>query len=158
MRDATFSLEAARLASGVPEALAQTVSRWPVLHTSLDVIELATRTGHEPHEVARVYWQIFETLDLRWLWDAIGSLPRSDRWQAQARSALRDDLLATLADLTDDVLCAGSVASWLAQAGPTVTHTTAMFREIRRADTAGITALSVALRQLRNLSLMVTRG
>jgi hypothetical protein len=33
-----------------------------------------------------------------------------------------------------------------------------MFREIRRADTAGITALSVALRQLRNLSLMVTRG
>ena len=46
-------------------------------------------------------WELFDALDLMWLWEAIGSLPRSDRWQTQARSALRDDLLSTLAELTE---------------------------------------------------------
>jgi glutamate dehydrogenase len=158
MREAMFSTEAARLAAGVPEVLAQTVSMWPVLHTSLDVIDLAATRTREPLDVACTYWKVFETLDLGWLWDSVGSLPRGDRWQTQARAALRDDLLATMIDLTDDVLFVGSVEDWLENAGPTVARTTAMFTEIRRADTMGITTLSVALRQLRNLALMVARG
>jgi glutamate dehydrogenase len=138
--------------------LAQTVSMWPVLHTSLDVIDLAATRTRQPLDVACTYWKVFETLDLGWLWDSVGSLPRGDRWQTQARAALRDDLLATMIDLTDDVLFVGSVEDWLENAGPTVARTTAMFTEIRRADTMGITTLSVALRQLRNLALMVARG
>jgi glutamate dehydrogenase len=157
MREALFSAEAARLAAGVPEVLAQTVSMWPVLHTSLDVIDLATTRRIDAREVACMYWTVFETLDLGWLWDAVGALPRGDRWQTQARAALRDDLLGTLIDLTDDVLLGGSLEAWLDNAGPTVARTTAMFTEIRRAD-MGITPLSVALRQLRNLALMVTRS
>jgi len=158
MRAALFSTEASRLAAGVREVLAQTVSMWPILHTSLDVIDLATRRALDPHLVACTYWQVFEALDLGWLWDAVASLPRSDRWQTQARAALRDDLLATLADLADDVLFVGSLQAWMENAGPTVARTSAMFTEIRRAETMGITTLSVALRQLRNLALMVTRG
>ena len=68
----------------------------------------------EPAAVARMYWQVFEALDIGWLWDAIGALPRSDRWQTQARSALRDDLLIVLADLTDECLLLGSVDEWMA--------------------------------------------
>jgi glutamate dehydrogenase len=157
MREAMFSTEAARLTAGVPETLAQTTATWPLLHTSLDVIDLATRRAADPHDVACAYWQTFEALDLGWLWDAIDDLPRSDRWQTQARSALRDDLLATIADLADDVLAAGSLEAWRQQAGATVARTSAMFMEIRRADSVGITTLAVALRQLRNLALMVSR-
>ena len=48
-----------------------------------------------------MHWELFDRLDLTWLWDGIGALPRADRWQTQARSALRDDLLTALAELTE---------------------------------------------------------
>ena len=154
MREQAFALEASRLAASVPEALAQRSVLWPLLHTGFDFVDLAAR-GHQPLlTVAGAYWQVFETLDVWWLWDAIGRLPRSSRWQTQARSALRDDLLAALADLTDDTLAVGSVDDWMAANDRMVGRAAALFTEIRRVDTHDLTTLSVALRQLRNLALM----
>ena len=158
MRASVFAAEASRLASGVPERLAQRAALWPLLHTAFDVIELAERTGNDPIEVGQRYWQVFDILELGWLWNGIGTLPRSDRWQTQARSAVRDDLLAVLADLTADTLNAnnmhtGTVQAWQAANERAIARMMAMFAEIRRADRFDITTLSVALRQLRNLAL-----
>ena len=86
-----------RLAAGVPEELAQRSALWPLLHTAFDIIELAQHRQEDPSAVAKMYWRVFEAIDIGWLWDAIGTLSRSDRWQTQARSALRDDLLAAIA-------------------------------------------------------------
>jgi glutamate dehydrogenase len=157
MRETMFAVEAGRLASGVPERLAQQSALWPLLHTSFDVIELAQRRHVEPGPVARIYWHLFDAVDIGWLWEAIGALPRSDRWQTQARSALRDDLLTVLADLTEDCLLLGSVDEWMATNERVVSRSTAMFTEIRRAESFDITTLSVALRQLRNLALTTQR-
>ena len=157
MRDQVFALEAARITSGVPERLAQQSALWPLLHTSFDVIELAQRRSMSPALVARTYWQAFDVLDGGWLWEAIGALPRSTRWQTQARSALRDDLLAVLAELTDDALELGSVDQWRSTNERIATRTAAMFTEIRRAESFDITTLTVALRQLRNLALTTQR-
>ncbi len=157
IRDQVFAVEASRLAAGVPEHLAQRSAAWPLLHTAFDTIELAQREGTDPGDVARSYWEMFDAVDVGWLWDAIGALPRSDRWQTQARSALRDDLLAVLADLTADARALGSVASWRATNDRAIARTGAMFTEIRRADRFDITVLSVALRQLRNLALTTHR-
>ena len=157
MRAAMFAVEASRLASGVPEQLAQRSALWPLLHTSFDMIELAQRRHLQPAVVARTYWQLFEVVDIGWLWDAIGSLPRSDRWQTQGRAALRDDLLNVLADLTDDCVLLGSVDEWLAINDRVVARTSTMFTEIRRAESFDITTLTVALRQLRNLALATQR-
>ena len=154
MREQAFALEAGRLAANVPEALAQRSVMWPLLHTTFDVVDLAARRQHPLLAVAGTYWQVFETLDVWWLWEAIGRLPRSNRWQTQARSALRDDLLAALADLTDDALAAGSVDNWLATNDRMVTRAMTLFTDIRRVDAHDLTTLSVALRQLRNLALM----
>ena len=104
--------------------------------------------------MAGVYWDVFEQLDLGWLWDAIGRLPRSSRWQTQARSALRDDLLAALADLAEDAIIAGSVADWMATSERMIARAHTLFTEIRRVDSHDLTTLSVALRQLRNLALL----
>ena len=99
---------------------------------------------------------MFDRLDLTWLWDGIGALPRSDRWQTQARSAVRDDLLTALAELTGDRhrerrrlrrRVAGEANE------RSVARAQAMFTEIRRAESYDLTTLSVALRQLRNLAL-----
>ena len=109
----------------------------------------------------RVEWSMFDGLDLIWLWDGIGALPRSDRWQTQARSAVRDDLLTALAELTEDGdrerRRNASNSGWR----PTSARSRgrmAMLTEIRRAERYDLTTLSVALRQLRNLALTsVTR-
>ena len=85
-------------------------------------------------------------------------LPRNDRWQTQARSALRDDLIGALADLADDALSVGGARDWAGrQRTDVVGRATAMFTEIRRADAYDLTTLSVALRQLRNLALLTQR-
>ena len=103
---------------------------------------------------------MFDRLELLWLWDAIGALPRADRWQTQAAGALRDDLLMALAGLTASVLDHPdrSVAAWVAANGRSFDRAAAMLTQIRRTDTFNITNLSVALRQLRNLSVTSVRG
>ena len=154
MADVVMSVEASRLAAGVPEELAERAGVWPLLHTAFDAVELAAAHGRTPTTVAAVQWQMFDRLDLMWLWDAIGTLPRSDRWQTQARSAVRDDLLATLRALTDACLeRGGDVEQWIGANERAVARVAGMLTEIRRAETYDLTTLSVALRQLRNLSL-----
>ena len=153
-RDHAFATEAGRLAGGVPEALAQQSVLWPLLHTGLDLVDLAHRRSRSLDEVAGAYWQLFDSLDLSWLWDAVGALPRSTRWQTQARSAQRDDLMAALADLTDDVLAVGEVPDWLHRNERLVASVVAILTELRRVDAHDITTVSVAVRQLRTLALL----
>ncbi len=160
MADVVRSREASRLAAGVPERLAEWAGAWPLLHTGFDLIELAATYERDVVELARVDWQIFDRLELLWLWDGIGALPRSDRWQTQARSALRDDLLTALGELTRTVIesAGGSVDAWLDANERSVARAMAVITEIRRAESYDLTALSVALRQLRNLALTSVTG
>jgi glutamate dehydrogenase len=159
MADVVRSTEASRLTAGVPEALAERATVWPLLHTGFDLVELAETHQMALSSLARIEWSLFEQLDLSWLWDGIGALPRSDRWQTQARSALRDDMLTALAELTATAVdsAGGSVEAWLDANERSVARATAMFTEIRRAETFDMTNLSVALRQLRNLALTAAR-
>jgi glutamate dehydrogenase len=154
MADVVMSGEASRLAAGVPEQLAERAGAWPLLHTAFDLVDLSHATGRSVRALAAMQWQLFAALDLMWLWEGIGSLPRSDRWQTQARSALRDDLLSTLAELTRAcVSSGGSVDEWQSINSRPVGRVGAMLTEIRRAESFDLTTLSVALRQLRNLAL-----
>ncbi len=145
-----------RIEAGVPVGLATRSARWRWMHPSLDIIDVARAQGCPIELAATVYWSIFEALDLMWLWDGIGRLSRSDRWQTQARSALRDDLLSVLASLTRNVLRTtdGSTAAWISNNQRSVGKAIAMHMEIRRAESFDLTTLSVALRQLRNLTLV----
>lgn len=154
LREVTSQLEAARVGAGVPPDLARVSVQWPLLHTCFDIIDLSTTSGTALAEVATIYWHVFDALDLTWLWQAIGALPRSTRWQTQARSALRDDLVGALADLAADVLSAGGVGAWQSANERLVARAIAMFTELRRVDAHDLTTLSVAVRQLRMLALL----
>jgi glutamate dehydrogenase len=148
-------------ASGVPASLATLGACWPLLHTSFDIVEVARARGRSPVEAGAAYWGLVDRLDLAWLWERIGGLPRNDRWQTHARAAVRDDLLAELRALTDDALRAGDVftsadvliEAWLASNHRAADRTAAVFADIRSGGTYDLTTLSVALRQLRNLVL-----
>ena len=160
MADLVRSVEASRLTAGVPEHLAERAGVWPLLHTGFDLIEVAEHHEMGPAAVAAVEWTMFDRLDLFWLWDGIGTLPRSDRWQTQARSAVSDDMLTAMSELTKTVIdsAGGSVEQWLGDNERSVARAQAMLTEIRRAERFDLTTLSVALRQLSNLALTsVTR-
>jgi len=150
----THSTWASRLAAGVNESLAERSSVWPLLHTAFDIIDISARFQTDLVSVAGIYWHLFDSLDVLWLWEGVGALPRLTRWETQARSALRDDLLIGLADLTEDVIRGRTdVEGWIAKNERAVGRLTAMFNEVRRGETFDITTLTVGLRQLRNLSL-----
>lgn len=148
-------LAAERIAAGVPEALANKSAKWPWMHTNLDVIEVAKREQYDVLTAGVAYWAVFDAFDIGWLWDGIGGLPRSDRWQTQARASLRDDLMTVLAELTATVIrtADGSPLEWIRSNEAAVSRVIEMETEIRRADTFDLTTLSVALRQLRNLTV-----
>ena len=73
MADVVHSGEASRLAAGVPEGLAERAGVWPLMHTGFDLIELAGTYDRDVADVARVSWELFDRLDLLWLWDGIGA-------------------------------------------------------------------------------------
>ena len=54
LRSEAFSLEASRLAAGVPERLAQHSVQWRLLHTGFDVVELSRRSGHSVQRVLEI--------------------------------------------------------------------------------------------------------
>ncbi len=163
MAEALAELAGQRREQGVPERLAVRSTMWRVLHTAFDIVELARRLDIDHGAVADTYWDLFARLDLLWVWEGIGALPRSDRWQTQARSALRDDLLGLLSELTGNVIefdgaTSGAVERWIDANARSVERATQQLTEIRRAETFDITNLSVVLRQLRNLAQTSVRG
>ena len=150
------SVRRARVAAGVPGDLAERSARWPWLHTGFDIIEIAHTESRNVADAATAYFATFDAFELGWLWDGVSNLARSDRWQEQARAALRHDLMTVLADLTRLVMqsAGGSPAAWIEANERAVGRALAIHTEIRRAESFDLTTLSVAIRQLRNLTIM----
>jgi len=148
-------------AAGVHTTLAGRAAAWPLMHTAFDIIEVGNARGRASEEAAAAYWRLFERLDLDFLWDRVGALPRYDRWQTNARAGLRDDLLAALRELLDEVLRGGDVFTpvdvlvdeWAAFNQRSVDRIGRVFNDIRSGGLFDLTTLSVALRQLRGLVL-----
>jgi glutamate dehydrogenase len=151
---------AQRREQGVPHELASRNAAWPWLHTALDVVELAAARGRSASDTARAYWAVFDELDLSWIWDRVGALPRQTRWEAQARGAVRDHLVGGMRNLCDSVLRSGDsfdapsvlVATWAVDNRRAVDRTRRVFADIRHEGVFDLITLTVAVRQLHNLA------
>jgi glutamate dehydrogenase len=141
------------VANGVAHGLSARAALWPLLHTSLDIIELASAHMIDVIDSAKCYWHVFDQLDLLWLWDQIGQLPRTTRWHNQARAALRDDLLLQMRSLTDSALsCSTTDRDWVDVHTKSLERICATFTEIRAQATYDVATLTVALHQLKSLA------
>ena len=92
------------VSAGVPDDLADRTAAMVPAYSAFDIIEIAADTGRSVEETAEVYFDLAERLEITSLRDRITALPRDDRWNTAARSALRDDLYAAHAALARDVL------------------------------------------------------
>lgn len=140
---------------GMPLDLAQVLARLEFAVPLIDIIELADE-GRIAHDVAaRNYYRLEGALGLDWLRDAITGLPRDNRWQSLARSALRDDLYRMQRSLTGHALAqAGEdpdfAGRWLAHRAPQVETCRQMFAELQAFETLDLAMLSAGMRELSN--------
>jgi glutamate dehydrogenase len=147
------------LEAGVPEDLAARTAAVSAAYSALDIVEVAWDSGRAPVEVAECYFDIVDRLRIGALRDRITALPRTDRWQAMARAAVREELYSAQAALTFEVLAAAPgetdpdarFATWVAKNRAAVDRAQSVLEEIATADTFDLAILSVALRVLRTM-------
>jgi glutamate dehydrogenase len=137
--------------AGAGKDLAARVAVLDALAPALDLVQVAGGPEVLP-DVAAVYFALGTALELDWLRDRIAALPRDDRWQALARSALGDDYGRERAALTADVLQGGGLEQWMARHRPEVERFLAVIDDIRAGASPDLATLSVAMREARALS------
>ncbi|MER5872859.1 NAD-glutamate dehydrogenase [Streptomyces sp. NPDC002044] len=147
------------IGEGVPEELAAKVAGFSSAFPTLDIVAIADRTGVAPLDVAEVYYDLADRLEITQLMDRIIELPRSDRWQSMARASIREDLFAAHAALTADVLSVGNGTStpeerftaWEEKNAAIIARARTTLDEIRGSDDFDLANLSVAMRTMRSL-------
>ncbi|MGC5013265.1 NAD-glutamate dehydrogenase [Streptosporangium sp. DT93] len=147
------------VARGVPAELAERVAAMVPAYSTFDLVEVASRTGRPVHDVAEVYFDLADRLQLARLRERVVALPRDSRWNSMARAALRDDLYAAHAALTHDVVTHSTpglspeerLARWTEANSAAVARARQTLSEIWESDTFDLATLSVALRAIRTL-------
>jgi glutamate dehydrogenase len=147
------------LEAGVPTELARRVAAMPALLSVFDIVEDAAACGCTQEMATCVYFGIGERLSLDWLRDRVLELPRSDRWQALARSALRDDLYELHRMLTREIVTAAAgadgeraIETWLDDNAESVARARGVVADVRASETYDTTTLPVVVRELKNLA------
>ena len=155
-------------AVGVPDELAVRVAAaLPVfgLLDVADVTELGERDAsgadqqREVADVAELYFALSAHLGIDRMLGSVSDLERGDRWHALARLALRDDLYASLREITLDVLRGSDpgvgvdeeIARWEQENSSRLTRARATLAEIADSGTLDLPALSVATRRIRSM-------
>ena len=138
----------------VPAALASVLARLEFAVPLMDIIEIDAADALALEMVAANYLQLGRDLQLDWLRSAITQLPRDNRWQSLARSALRDDLYRQHRELTRQAMADGSdvhfVSAWLLQRATDVEACQQMFAELQSFESLDLAMLSAGMRELNN--------
>ncbi|HEY7106833.1 MAG TPA: NAD-glutamate dehydrogenase [Acidimicrobiia bacterium] len=146
------SEEARLTAAGVPTDLASRVASFVVALGALVAADVADATGRPVDEVAAVYYALADRLRLDRLRDRIAALPRADRWQTEARAALRDDVADIHRGLTEQaVVVGGTVDDWLATRAEAVGRYLAVVDDVEAGAVFDLATLGAVRRELRDV-------
>ncbi len=143
--------------AGYPTAMAQRIAALPALNSAFDIIDLARGQKVPVADAAAVYFEIGDTLHLKWFQDQVELLPVAGRWHANARGVLRDELNTQRRALAAQLLnlpkpAQGTrVQNWISGADQTLSYTLAMFNEVRAQKVLDYPTISVAVRRLAQL-------
>jgi len=142
----------------VPEDLAARIASLDVLHSALDLVEVAKTAGLDVGFAARVYFNLGERIGLTWIRDQIDSLAAEGQWQAVARGTLSDNLYELQRRLTASILAGkGGTAErrvdrWLGGHATGVDSLKRIVVDLRTGAAADFATLSVALQAVRRLA------
>lgn len=146
---------------GVPSALAERVSYLSSLFSSLDLAQVACEQDKDILLVAKLYFHLGAELELHWFLKQINQQAVTNHWQAQARSAFREDLDYQQRSLTAVILkhcngsdeCANMLAQWLEQHEVALNRWRHLLADFKASPSHEFAQFSVALRELNLLHL-----
>ena len=146
------------LKMGVPEKLASKISLLLLTRAALDIVDLAADRKRDVIESARLYSAFNDALGIQWLHNSAEDLQVSGRWQAMARSNLREDFFKLRRQIGDNLLTnrgtrdSREVARrWLTKHASEVQQFEQMIDEMKLRGNIDFATLSVAAQELRNL-------
>jgi glutamate dehydrogenase len=146
------------IAMGVPEKLAHRMSSLLLTRAALDIADLAAMHNRDIMESAKVYSSFNESLGLYWLHTSVEDLKVEGRWQAIARSNLREEFFHIRRDLAARLLSKRSerevglrVDEWLSSHADAVTRFKKTIEEMKIRSEVDFATLTVAAQELRTL-------
>lgn len=146
------------IAMGVPEKLAYRMSLLLLTRPALDMADLAAERKRDVLDAARLYSTFNDELGLYWLHNSAEDLQVSGRWQAMARSNLRDEFYRLRRKHAFQLLTPRSkkepgkiAAAWLQKHSIEVDRFKRMIDEMKLRNNVDFATLSVAAKRLRDL-------
>ncbi len=126
----------------------------------LEVLRVHRRTGADPLDVARIFYRVGDLFWVTWLRQSIFDAATDDRWQRRAAQALSDDLTwahqrmvaAGIARRDGSGSVDDAVETLLEGHSRGVERYIDLLREIDAEEQVTLPALTVAVRELMNLS------
>jgi glutamate dehydrogenase len=160
--DAVASAATARELSseGVPAELAARIAWLDPAIGALAIADVAAARHESVEVVGGVHFALTDRLRLDWLRDRIMALSRSDRWQTEARAALRDDVADLHRQLLEHVLDSpvsnrvspGARADqWVRAHADELTRYRTVLADIEAGGVFDLATLGAARRELRQL-------
>jgi glutamate dehydrogenase len=144
---------------GVPEKLAKKMAALLLTRGGLDIVDLANEHKKDHVETAKMYAKLSDRLGIIWMNRNVESLEVEGRWQAIARSNLRDEFYRIRRDIVGDVFRARSrgtpeerLMRWMERNAVAVRKFDAILAEMRLRNDIDFATLSVAAQELRKLS------
>ncbi|NNC76475.1 MAG: NAD-glutamate dehydrogenase [Woeseiaceae bacterium] len=143
---------------GVPENIADRMSTLLLTRAALDIADLAAEHKRDVLETAKLYSAFNENLGLYWLHVSVEDLAVQGRWQAIARSNLREEFYRIRREIASQLLRKRSnrdinvrVEEWLTAHADSVDHYKQMVEEMKLRGNVDFATLTVAAQVLREL-------
>lgn len=143
---------------GVSEQLADKMSALLLTRVALDIADLAYTCKRDVGETAKLYAAVNQHLGMFWLHSGAEDLKVSGRWQAMARSNLREEFYRLRREMAEPILASRSkkpvgvrLDRWLADNHVAITRFRSMIDEMKLRGSFDFATLSVAAQELRSL-------
>jgi glutamate dehydrogenase len=143
---------------GVSEQLANRMSALLLTRVALDIADLAYTCKRDVGETAKLYAAFNQHLGMFWLHSGAEDLKVSGRWQAMARSNLREEFYRLRREMAEPILASRSkkpvgarLDRWLADNQEAITRFRSMVDEMKLRGSFDFATLSVAAQELRDL-------
>jgi glutamate dehydrogenase len=143
---------------GVSEKLADRMAELQLTRAALDIADLASEYKRDVIETAKLYAALNQELGLFWLHVGAEDLRVKGRWQAIARSNLREDFYRIRRDMATRFLrsrgkkaMSVAVEKWIGDHQEDVKRFSDMVEEMKLRGSFDFATLSVAAQELRNL-------
>jgi glutamate dehydrogenase len=145
--------------NGVPEKLAKQMAALILTRGGLDISDLAILHNKDNAETAKVYGALSDRLGIIWMTRCVEDLEVEGRWQAIARSNLRDEFYRIRREIVINLLSGRRRGTpleiferWMERNSAAVRKFDTILAEMRLRNDIDFATLSVAAQELRRLS------